>query len=74
MNAIIEKYSKNTSVQENKFSFVHYLHKEGYRVAGKNPASRFGLECFCKDVPVHNEIIELWFWLLEMRKKEKNIF
>ena len=75
MNAIIEKYSKNTSVQENEdVFFVHYLHKEGYRVAGKNPASRFGLECFCKDVPVHNEIIELWFWLLEMRKKEKKYF
>ena len=48
------------------------MHRERYRVAGKNVASRFGLECFCKDIPTHNDIIELWFWSLENMKKEKD--
>ena len=73
LTAIIEKYGENTTTQENEdVFFVHYMHRERYWVAGKNVASRFGLECFCKDIPTHNEIIELWFWSLENMKKEKD--
>jgi len=40
LTAIIEKYGENTTIQENEdVFFVHYMHRERYRVAGKSVAS-----------------------------------
>ena len=71
IKAIIDQHGGDTPAQENEdVFFVHYLHKDGYQIAGKSDAARFGLECFCDDIPLHNELVELWFWLLEKDNKD----
>lgn len=71
MTAVVEQHGENTTAQENEdVFFVSYLNEDGFQVAEKNEASRFGLECFCKDIPIHNEIIQLWFRLLENKKED----
>ena len=35
-------------------------------------ASTFGLECFCTDIAIHNELVNFWFWLLERNRNNKD--
>lgn len=73
VKSIISQHRKSSAPQENEdVFFVHYLNKDGYRIADKTVASTFGLECFCADIAMHRELVDLWFWLLERNRNNKD--
>ena len=73
MKSIISQHGQSTPPQENEdVFFVHYLNKDGYRIADKIVASTFGLECFCEDISLHGVLVDLWLWLLERNRNNKD--
>ena len=73
IKSIISHNRQKTPPQENEdVFFVHYLNKNGFRVADKIVASTFGLECFCTDIAIHSELVNFWFWLLERNRNNKD--